>query len=70
MRLLKANFVSPTYCLLHTLHVIMYTAFAVLQMWVPFMDVMAPDILLNVCVGVIIMHVWQRAVLHGTDSPF
>ena len=27
------------------------------------------DILLYVWVGCIILHVWQRAVLHGTDSP-
>ena len=69
MRMFNAIFVSPTYCLLHILHVIRYTAFAVLQLWLPLMDEMAPDVALNVFDGRIILHVWHRLVPHGFDSP-
>jgi len=60
IRLLSAMDVSPTYCLLQTLHVIRCIAFTVFHVWRPFMAEMAPDLALNVCAMVI--------SLHGLDS--
>jgi len=69
IRLLSAMDVSPTYCLLQMLHVIRYTALAVLHVWRPFIAKIAPYIALNACAMGISLRVWQRVFLNGLDSP-
>jgi len=41
----------------------------VLHVRCPFVAEMVPDLDLNVCAMCINLHVWQRALLHGLDSP-